>query len=135
MGGGGHAPGDPGSPLIRLPCRVRQQNPHCGAESKYVARRIGGSTATARPSSQYEQGGFATVATGSVKWFNAEKGFGFIQQENGPDVFVHHTAIEMDGYRVLEEGQMVEFEVTQGPKGLLAAGVRPQSAVATAPTA
>lgn len=71
------------------------------------------------------------MATGTVKWFNAEKGYGFIQQENGPDVFVHHSSIEMEGYRALEEGQSVDFEVTEGPKGLLAAGVRPQTANAT----
>jgi CspA family cold shock protein len=64
------------------------------------------------------------VATGTVKWFNSEKGFGFIQQENGPDVFVHYSSIDMSGYKSLEEGQMVEFEVTQGPKGLLAEEVR-----------
>lgn len=67
--------------------------------------------------------GIATVATGTVKWFNSEKGFGFIQQENGPDVFVHYSAIDMSGYRSLEEGQAVEFDVTDGPKGLLASGV------------
>ncbi len=72
------------------------------------------------------------MATGTVKWFNSEKGFGFIQQENGPDVFVHHTAIEMEGYRALEEGQAVSFEITDGPKGLLAAEVRPAAANANA---
>jgi len=65
------------------------------------------------------------VATGTVKWFNAEKGFGFISQSDGGDVFVHHTAIQMNGYRVLEEGQAVEFDVEQGPKGLMAKDVRP----------
>jgi CspA family cold shock protein len=65
------------------------------------------------------------VATGTVKWFNSEKGYGFIQQEDGADVFVHYSAIEMSGYRNLEEGQAVEFEITEGPKGLLAAGVHP----------
>lgn len=65
------------------------------------------------------------MATGSVKWFNSEKGYGFIQQEDGADVFVHYSAIEMSGYRNLEEGQAVEFEITEGPKGLLAAAVRP----------
>jgi CspA family cold shock protein len=55
--------------------------------------------------------------TGTVKWFNAQKGFGFIERENGPDVFVHHTAIQGSGYRELTEGERVEFEVTQGPKG------------------
>lgn len=65
------------------------------------------------------------MATGTVKWFNSEKGFGFIQQENGPDVFVHYSSIDMSGYRSLEEGQAVDFEITQGPKGLLAEEVRP----------
>jgi len=66
------------------------------------------------------------VATGTVKWFNAEKGYGFISQpDGGADVFVHFSAINMNGYRVLEEGQQVEFEVTEGPKGLQAASVTP----------
>jgi CspA family cold shock protein len=59
-----------------------------------------------------------------VKWFNDAKGFGFITRENGPDVFVHHTAIQMDGFRSLSEGDHVEFDVVQGPKGLQAANVR-----------
>jgi CspA family cold shock protein len=67
----------------------------------------------------------ATV-TGTVKWFNSEKGFGFIAQpDGGADVFVHHSAIQMSGYRSLEEGQRVEFELQEGPKGLMAANVRP----------
>ncbi|MGB9113087.1 MAG: cold-shock protein [Acidimicrobiales bacterium] len=65
------------------------------------------------------------MATGTVKWFNAEKGYGFISQEGGADVFVHHSAIQMNGYRTLEEGQQVEFEVQEGQKGLQAANVRP----------
>jgi cold shock protein len=64
------------------------------------------------------------VATGTVKWFNAEKGFGFISQDGGgPDVFVHFSAISGSGYRSLEENQKVEFETTQGPKGLQASNV------------
>jgi len=59
-----------------------------------------------------------------VKWFNDSKGFGFIAQENGEDVFVHHTAIQMEGFKSLSEGDRVEFEVTQGPKGLQAQNVR-----------
>ena len=55
--------------------------------------------------------------TGVVKWFNDEKGYGFIQREGGPDVFVHHSAIKATGYRKLEEGERVEFEITEGPKG------------------
>ena len=62
--------------------------------------------------------------TGKVKWFNDAKGFGFISQENGKDVFVHHTAITMDGFRTLSEGDPVEFEVVDGPKGLQASNVK-----------
>ncbi|MDB4965416.1 MAG: Cold shock protein CspA [Myxococcales bacterium] len=61
---------------------------------------------------------------GTVKWFNDAKGFGFITREQGADVFVHHTAIQSDGFRSLNEGDQVEFEVTQGAKGLQAANVR-----------
>ena len=64
------------------------------------------------------------MATGTVKWFNDAKGYGFISQEGGEDVFVHHTAIQMDGFRTLKEGEKVEFDVVQGPKGLQAANVR-----------
>ncbi len=64
------------------------------------------------------------MATGTVKWFNDAKGYGFISQETGEDVFVHHTAITMEGFRTLKEGEKVEFEVVQGPKGLQAANVR-----------
>jgi cold shock protein len=60
---------------------------------------------------------------GTVKWFNASKGFGFIQRQSGEDVFVHFSAIQAEGYRTLNEGQAVEFEVTTGPKGLQAANV------------
>ncbi len=55
--------------------------------------------------------------TGTVKWFNDSKGFGFITRENGPDVFVHHSAIQGEGFHTLSEEQAVEFEVTEGPKG------------------
>ena len=65
------------------------------------------------------------MATGIVKWFNDAKGYGFITQESGgEDVFCHHTAIQMDGFRSLAEGQRVDFEVVRGPKGLQAANVR-----------
>ena len=60
---------------------------------------------------------------GTVKWFNASKGFGFIQRQSGEDIFVHFSAIQGDGYRSLAEGQAVEFDVTKGPKGLQAANV------------
>jgi cold shock protein len=66
------------------------------------------------------------VAQGVVKWFNGEKGFGFIAQDGGgPDVFVHYSAIAATGYRSLEENQRVEFEITQGSKGPQAENVRP----------
>ena len=61
---------------------------------------------------------------GKVKWFNGEKGFGFIEQENGDDLFVHYSEIQDTGYRSLDEGQTVEFEITQGRKGLQASAVK-----------
>jgi CspA family cold shock protein len=64
------------------------------------------------------------MAQGTVKWFNDAKGFGFIALEGGKDVFVHHTAIQQDGFRSLREGDAVEFEIVEGPKGLQAASVR-----------
>ena len=63
------------------------------------------------------------VPKGKVKWFNNAKGYGFIQQEDGSDIFVHFSAIKGEGYKTLEEGQMVEFDITQGPKGLQAENV------------
>jgi CspA family cold shock protein len=65
------------------------------------------------------------VAEGTVKWFNNDKGYGFISQQDGEDVFVHFSAIQAEGYKSLEEGQTVQFDVTQGPKGKQAANVRP----------
>ena len=65
------------------------------------------------------------MATGVVKWFSSQKGYGFISQEDGPDVFVHHTAIQGEGYKSLQENQKVEFDLTEGPKGPQAANVRP----------
>jgi CspA family cold shock protein len=62
---------------------------------------------------------------GTVKWFSAEKGYGFITPENGPDVFVHYSAIQSQGYRKLEQGDRVEFEITEGPKGKQASAVTP----------
>ena len=64
------------------------------------------------------------MTQGKVKWFNESKGYGFITQDGGEDVFVHYSAITGDGFRTLKEGEAVEFEVTRGPKGLQAANVR-----------
>jgi CspA family cold shock protein len=65
------------------------------------------------------------MAQGTVKWFNAEKGFGFISQDDGNDVFVHHSEIDASGFRSLDEGQRVQFDIRQGNKGQQATGVRP----------
>jgi cold shock protein len=72
---------------------------------------------------QIEKG--TTVETGTVKWFNDAKGFGFISRENGEDVFVHFSAIQAGGFRSLQEGQRVQFDVTKGPKGFQAENVKP----------
>jgi len=71
----------------------------------------------------HEPGAFSMKEQGTVKWFNAAKGYGFIQRESGEDVFVHFSAIQGEGYRTLEEGARVSFEVKKGPKGLQAANV------------
>jgi CspA family cold shock protein len=65
------------------------------------------------------------MTVGTVKWFNADKGYGFIAPESGEDVFVHFSAIQSTGYRSLDEGQTVEFDITQGQRGPQAANVRP----------
>jgi CspA family cold shock protein len=72
----------------------------------------------------FPESGVEIVAKGTVKWFNESKGFGFISQEGGEDVFVHFSAIQGSGFKTLAEGEAVEFEVQQGPKGLQAANVQ-----------
>src|SRR5699024_6626751 len=85
-----------------------------------IARR-----ALGPPRSEKSRKDTSNMAQGTVKWFNAEKGYGFIAQDGGgDDVFVHYSAIESDGYRSLEEAQRVEFDITQGPKGPQAESVR-----------
>jgi CspA family cold shock protein len=77
---------------------------------------------------QQQAAGGRGMATGTVKWFNASKGYGFITPtDGGDDVFAHYSAIEMDGYKTLKEGQKVEFEVQQGPKGPQASNIRSMS--------
>ncbi len=90
-------------------CFPRRFSEHTGFES--VSRASGNK-------------GSKALATGTVKWFNAEKGYGFISREDGPDVFVHFSAIQGTGYRTLEEGQRVEFDVGPGRKGEEAQNVR-----------
>jgi CspA family cold shock protein len=70
-----------------------------------------------------EQPGGVQMKTGTVKWFNDSKGFGFIEQESGEDVFVHYSAISMDGFKNLKQGQIVEFNILEGPKGPQASDV------------
>jgi CspA family cold shock protein len=86
-----------------------------------LAERVGRAASTRAPTPLQES---KVVEQGTVKWFNNAKGFGFISREGAPDVFVHHTAIMAEGFRTLSEGERVEFEIVQGPKGLQAANVR-----------
>jgi cold shock protein len=91
----------------------------------YRVPRLSGETLVRKllPTSRTERK--FVVAQGIVKWFNNDKGYGFISQADGEDVFVHFSAIQTEGYKSLEEGQSVQFEVTQGPKGKQASNVRP----------
>jgi cold shock protein len=98
-------------PLVGLPA---VQNCVSGERASFGKGR--------RPSFQ-TRGADLDREQGVVKWFNAAKGYGFIQRQSGEDVFVHFSAIQMDGYKSLNEGQLVEFEVKQGPKGLQAENV------------
>jgi CspA family cold shock protein len=92
----------------------------------YLAVAAGVARVTARPKDQQWslQGGSGEMATtGTVKWFSPKKGYGFITMEDGQEVFVHYSAIDGNGFRSLEQGERVQFEVSQGPKGLQAANV------------
>jgi cold shock protein len=77
----------------------------------------------AQDSKNFRKRKYVSMATGIVKWFNEKKGFGFIEQENGPDVFVHHSGIKMEGFKTLKEGARVSFEIEQGQKGPSAVNV------------
>ena len=104
--------------LFRLLWRSRSigYSDRCAAVARIDGRTSGG--LRARMSKELH------VTRGTVKWFNESKGFGFVSQEDGEDVFVHFSAIQGDGFKTLAEGEEVEFEVSQGPKGLQAANVR-----------
>jgi CspA family cold shock protein len=93
----------------------------CASVFGFVARAGSGRYLEYRTPLEQE---VVAMARGTVKWFNDAKGFGFIAQEGGKDVFVHHTAIMSEGFRSLAEGDQVEFDVVEGPKGLQAANVR-----------
>lgn len=84
----------------------------------------GGSLQARRPPARAEEEEQSNMPRGTVKWFNETKGFGFIAQEGGEDVFVHFSAIQGDGFKTLAEGERLEFDITRGPKGLQAANVR-----------
>jgi cold shock protein len=106
--------------MVTGPELIRSGNQHPFASRPTVA------TGPRLRGHQQDDGGRDKYMTvGTVKWFNAEKGFGFIAPESGEDVFVHFSAIQSTGYRSLDEGQAVEFDVTSGPKGPQAANVRP----------
>ncbi len=81
-------------------------------------------TISAETNETYRNKGKQKVEQGTVKWFNDAKGFGFISRQNGEDVFVHHTAIQSNGFRSLQEGQSVQFDVKRGPKGWQAENVQ-----------
>jgi CspA family cold shock protein len=95
----------------------------CCSEQFPPGSRAGGQTDRSQVREGQERRGLL-VATGTVKWFSSEKGYGFISQEDGPDVFVHFSSIQGEGYKNLEENQKVEFDVTEGDKGPQAANVR-----------
>src|SRR5512134_1531604 len=112
---------------IRFPARRDRRRAIFRRAAGY-ARRAGRTGAAKRPDQQTAAPrageGALRMATGTVKWFNDAKGFGFITEEGGEDIFVHFSEIKGDGFRTLAEGQRVEFEVTSGPKGKKAANVR-----------
>src|SRR6516165_1927577 len=109
------------SQRLRNSDRGRRRYPQPGLGRQAIRTQPGSRVRVPRRSSYQEQ---AQMAQGTVKWFNADKGYGFIAVEGGQDVFVHFSAIVGDGYRSLEEGQKVEFDITQGQKGPQAENVK-----------
>jgi cold shock protein len=113
--------------VLRFRYTVVEGSASCFPSFEQFPRRRTGRRPTGQQSGpgRATKGGDWLVATGTVKWFNPDKGYGFITREDGDDVFVHFSAIQGEGYRNLDENQKVEFDVTQGPKGPQAANVRP----------
>jgi CspA family cold shock protein len=101
--------------LIVFPCCASQKSASGPQALTQVARKL----SQLSPRFTESLGGFVVMSriSGKVKWFNNSKGYGFIEQPGSSDIFVHYSAIQGDGFKTLEEGQEVEFEVTQGPKG------------------
>lgn len=117
----GFVPAYAGVPVDEESGRVRRRHPRSASLCRSAAAGVS-------PAPRYFRGRGVTKLSkeqGVVKWFNASKGYGFIQRQSGEDVFVHFSAIQSDGYKSLNEGQKVEFEVKQGPKGLQAENVTP----------
>jgi CspA family cold shock protein len=115
-------PQDPGSaPALHLSAA---NDPGC--QSRWRTRPLTNETSTLQDIESRKESRFMSERlTGTVKWFNSEKGYGFIEREEGPDVFVHYTAIHAEGFRTLFQGQEVEFTIEEGPKGPQAANVVP----------
>jgi CspA family cold shock protein len=106
-----------------VPARITAVSSESAKDARFTAKTAS-RTKNASDSSIILKRKTSVKEQGTVKWFNAGKGFGFIQRESGEDVFVHFSAIQGDGYRSLNEGQAVEFEVVRGPKGLQASNVQ-----------
>jgi len=103
-----------------VPCRCRRSGERAGDRA---GRRPGERTLRSIVGTTFREASVMARVTGKVKWFSQEKGYGFLEQEGGPDVFVHHSAIQGSGFKTLNEGESVEFDVIEEPKGLKAQNV------------